>query len=172
MRQFIENRNMLIDKLEKREIDKVDFVLMNKEYFDNLGYTPEKEISSLEEGLFGYQYFNSYAKFHKMKARELKYGEPFIAHDHLKEADKLYKKKEAVTLKILEILGYKDIEAYYITSSSKSLRGRIFEILYHGDDKVILHSKDERIRQSLVKKGLFSKKTRESRIDSYIISLY
>jgi len=102
----------------------------------------------------------------------LKYKDPFVAVDHRKEADRLYKMKEQVTLEILKVYVRGPVEAYYIPMQSKSLGGRLFEIHFKDLDKVILHSMDPRVLKVLKKKGVFDENVRKSLIESYINSLY
>jgi len=172
LKEFFDHRDRLITALEGGEIDKAAFVRGNYEFFLSGDHGPYEKALTLEEGLYNYQYYNTVAKYLRIQARELKYKDPFVAVDHRKEADRLYKMKEQVTLEILKVYVRGPVEAYYIPMQSKSLGGRLFEIHFKDLDKVILHSMDPRVLKVLKKKGVFDENVRKSLIESYINSLY
>ena len=65
---FFKRRNELIKELSIRKIDKLSFLEKNYELIQNLNMKPLLNISSLEEGMYNYQYYNILAKFFKQKS--------------------------------------------------------------------------------------------------------
>ncbi len=172
LKAFEAHRTLLIGRLEKGEIDKTSFIQFNHEYFDQTDHEPCEDAPSVEQCLYNYQYYNTQAKYAKMQSMLLKYKDPFVAVDFRKQAEKIYRIKERVTEEMIEICKGQDIEAYYIKISSKSLKGKIFEIVFKELDQVILHSMDERVKKRLIKMNCFDNRVKKSIIDEYINSLY
>ena len=65
---FFKRRNELIKELSIRKIDKLSFLEKNYELIQNLNMKPLLNISTLEEGMYNYQYYNILAKFFKQKS--------------------------------------------------------------------------------------------------------
>lgn len=172
LKEFEKNRDNLISKLESAEIDKTEFIIANYEFFTTDNMEPYEKINEFSEGLYNYQYYNTMAKYLKMKSQELKYKDPFVAVDCRKKADKYYHKKELVTRKLLDLYQDRKLDAYYIDIDSKSLRGNLFEIVFLEYDRVILHSKDRIVLKKINSMQKFDKKYKKSMIDEYINSLY
>ena len=53
---FFKKRNELIQELSDKKIDKITFLEKNYELVQNLNMKPLLNISSLEEGMYNYQY--------------------------------------------------------------------------------------------------------------------
>lgn len=162
----------LIEALERGEQDKNSFIDANTEMYIHLELKEPKTIVSALDGLFYYQYYNTLAKHHQMRFRDLKYKDPFVAVDHRKLSEKLYAIKENITYRLLGAIDYKDLDAYYVKSDSKQLNRKLIEIVLVNEEKAILHSLDDRIIRSLKAKGLLSTEQRPSLIDSYINKRY
>ena len=173
IKQFMENRDRLIDQLETKEIGKNQFIEQNDIFFEKLLIEPSTDpLESFEEGMFNYQYYNTKAKGAKKLAFELKYKDPFKAKDLRDETNRFYKLKEIETRKLMKFVEYKGIRAYYIKSDSQSLNGELYEIVFDDYYRVILHSMDKSIKKLLMDKKIFDKRIRKSIIDAYINSLY
>lgn len=172
MKAFEKHREHLIDQLLAKECDKTEFVFRNYNFFNQEGQEPYEVVNTIEEGLYNYQYYNTMAKYARIMAKELKYKDPFVAVDFKKSAVKLYYKKEHVTTRLIELYDKGDMEAYFIKVSSKSLNGKLFEIVFKDLDRVILHSMNLNILKLLNKRKCFENKTKKSIIDDYINSLY
>ena len=69
---------------------------------------------------------------------------------------------------MLEYIGYKDVEAYFIHMKSKSLEGLIYEIRFNNHEKVVLHSKDRKILYKLKEANCFFDERMASVIDDYV----
>jgi hypothetical protein len=171
--EFREFRDRTIDDLLAKKVEKNEFIKNNLDFFNNLGYVPkEGKLHSMEEGIFNYQYYNTMAKEANMIARELKYKDPFKAKDLRDKALRYYKKKDRETVKMLNFINFKGVRAYYIKTQSVSLRNTIYEIIVDGYDRVVFHSTDEKIKQSLIMNKVFLLKQQKSIIDDYVNTLY
>lgn len=172
LKDFEKHRDMLINQLLSKEIDKTEFIKGNYNFFNEPGRDPYVNITNVDEGIYNYQYYNTFAKYDNMMAKELKYKDPFVAVEHRKRAEKYYFLKERVTERLIHLYGERSLKAYYISVASRSLKGKLFEIVFEELDKVILHSMDKNIHKSLIKMKKFDRKIQKSIIDDYINSLY
>lgn len=157
----------LIDQLEQGILNKESFIMENYQMLKTISRVGF-EISSVDEGIMKYHYFNTLAKKKMLEADLLEYRDPAAASKVKSEAFDLYLKKDRITLNLLEYVNYNDIEAYYIQMNSKHLEGTIYEIVFLNHDRVILHSKDRKILYKLRTSGCFSENWRESKIQTYV----
>ncbi|MFM1585363.1 DUF6648 family protein, partial [Helcococcus ovis] len=79
-----------------------------------------------------------------------------------------YYLKDQAILAMVELEDSSKIEAYYVSMHSKNLKDQIFEIYFKDREKVILHTKNENVKNLLISKKCFSYEIRQSLIDSYI----
>ena len=75
-------------------------------------------------------------------------------------------------MKILDILDYRGVTAYYISVRSKELKNKLFEIVLKDHNNTILHSTSELIKKRLIDEGVFESGTKKSLIDYYINHRY
>lgn len=171
---FANNRAMLIDMLEQRKLDKKEFLIQNVELMKRFSMTPYSSISSFEEGIFNYQYYNVLAKYCAMQLSELPRGKRGLRRERElnNKIDNYYREKDRATLLLLEWANYEAVEAYYIAMNSKSLDGVLYEIHFSRFNKAILHSKSSEIKKRLEEHRAFSEEKRISKIADYINSTY
>jgi len=165
-------RLTLIDQLESGLLSKEAFICENYEMFSDLeGDEPFRirmEIETFSEGVMKYHYFNTLAKKYMLDADAVEYREPEQCKRFRSLAYELYIKKDRIALAMLEHVAFKDVTAYYIRMNSKSLEGSIFEIDFLKEDRVVLHSRDPKMRYKLKSAGCFSEELRASKVESYI----
>lgn len=170
--KFINLRNKYIDMLEKGKITKLEFNRKNNEIYEKINLRPFTVLDSFEKALYNYNYYNSKAKM---------YLEMYNYYKRLKDARSIRKAKIAENNKLnnyfhkdealfwmLKNENSKFIEAYYINMYSKSLAEIIFEIHFLNREKIILHSKNPKIKKFLIELGCFSNELKDSLISSYI----
>lgn len=131
---------------------------------------PFKNIDTVLKGLFNYQYYNARAK-EKKQASTIKDLDKDEKREYLDSCNYFYGKKDRATLKVLELMEYKGVEAYFIKVRSKELKGKLFEIVLK-DYNIILHSTNELILKRLREEEVFSEGSRKSLIDGYINQRY
>ena len=131
---------------------------------------PFKNIDTVLKGLFNYQYYNARAKEKKQAStiRDLDYDEK---KDYLDSCNYFYGRKDQATLKVLQLLDFRDVEAYFIKVRSKDLKGKLFEIVIK-DYNMILHSTNDLILKRLREEGVFCEESKKSLIDGYINQRY
>ena len=169
MERYFQYRQGLMAQYKKGDMDKGEYLDRNLDEVLGLREKPFKYIDTLEKCLFNYQYYNAMEKKKKMTSNiqiNDKYRDRFA-----KEADYFYNKKDGATLKVLEILDYRDMEAYFIKTKSPYLKGKLFEILIEDYD-TILHSTSDYILDKLRYEHVFIEETRVSKIDHYINAKY
>lgn len=157
----------LINALDEGQLTKEDFILENyrmMENYQNITTT----VESVEEGIIKYHYFNTQAKKLMLEAEALIFRDERQSNRLKEKAYDLYVKKDHVTLKMIELMVYQNMEAYYIHMNSRHLEGQIFEICCHDYEKVVLHSKDRKILHKLRTAGCFVEDRRNSKIETYV----
>lgn len=167
---FFKKRNDLISELSQGKIDKISFLEKNYELIQNLNMKPLLNISSLEEGMYNYQYYNILAKFFKQKSqlysnnkkKQKKYNE------NLMKSNNYYAEKDKYLFKMIDFLDKDSSEAYFIDMNSKRLNSSLFEIVVKDVEFAIFHSMNEKILEKLNEKNIFVNETRISKIDDYV----
>lgn len=171
--QFFEQRRILIKRLEANELTKSEYVEETYAFIKSLNMEPSNgPVTSIEEGLYNYQYYNMLAKYYRQEAQALKYKDPFKAKDYRDLVEKYYKNKDSVTVKLLEYLEYKGVESYYVHIKSRNLRGRLIEIVLTDYDLAVLHTMNDHIIKKLKKNNVLRKGQHKSVIDDYINTKY
>lgn len=170
--KFISYRNGLIDKLETEEINKMQFIRKNYEYISKYNINPYSDIENVSQGILAYQYFNSTAKYLLSKAFEIELKSPRKAYELREDAFENYVYKNNVIKKVLELVNYINVEAFFIKMNSKALEGELFEIILKDYEKLIFHTKDQLILNRLKKNNCFLDEVKESVISEYINKKY
>mgnify|MGYP006892961287 CR=1 FL=1 len=167
---FFKKRNDLISELSQGKIDKIAFLEKNYELIQNLNMKPLLNISSLEEGMYNYQYYNILAKFFKQKSqlysnnknKQKKYNE------NLMKSNNYYAEKDKYLFRMIDFLDKDSSEAYFIDMNSKRLNSSLFEIVVKDVEFAIFHSMNEKILEKLNEKNIFVNETRISKINDYV----
>ncbi|AZR74774.1 hypothetical protein BBF96_01155 [Anoxybacter fermentans] len=172
--KFFTHREALIAQFSMGDISKREFIAANYDFVMSLGVKPFKNIDCLQKGFFNYHYYNILAKYRYMEARDIKRKGEYEKYYRkaIEEVNYYYRQKDLATLKILELIDFKNVEAYYIRVRSKFLKGELIEIILHDFEDLILHTKNERIREKLEQAGAFRYDNRKSVIDQYINQKY
>lgn len=168
--RYFNYRQSLIDQYIKGDMTKSEYLERNLDAVLGLNIKPFKNIDTLEKGLFNYQYFNALAKESKQMSYD--FSDREIKYEYMEKADYYYDKKDKATLKIIELLDYKGIEAYYIKVRSKNLKGKLFEIIINDYNNMILHSTNDYIAKRLKDNYILSDIEKKSIIDGYINQKY
>lgn len=162
-------RQGLINQYIKGDLTKSEYLSYNLDAVLSLDIKPFKNIDTVEKGLFNYQYYNAMAKNSRVKSSG--FDDYELKRESLEQAEFFYQKKDAATLKVLSLLDYNNISAYFIVVRSKHLKGKLFEIIINKYE-MILHSKSEIILERLRNERVFIEETRTSLIDGYINQKY
>lgn len=170
LEKYFRYRQSLIDQYVKGDMTKREYLQANYEAVVYNDIKPFKNIDTVLKGLFNYQYYNARAKEKKQAStiRDLSFDEK---KEYLDSCNYFYSRKDRATLKVLELLEYKGVEAYFIKVRSKELRGKLFEIILT-DYNMILHSTNELILKRLIEEEVFSEGSRKSLIDGYVNRRY
>ena len=170
LEKYFRYRQSLIDQYVKGDMTKREYLQANYEAVVYNDIKPFKNIDTVLKGLFNYQYYNARGKEKKQAStiRDLSFDEK---KEYLDSCNYFYSRKDRATLKVLELLEYKGVEAYFIKVRSKELRGKLFEIILT-DYNMILHSTNELILKRLIEEEVFSEGSRKSLIDGYINQRY
>lgn len=170
---FYRNRDSLIDALEQGEVDKVAYFEESLAYLRDIGFEPQPiETLDFDGAVIHYQYFNLMAKYNFMEEEAKVFNQPSQAQKHHDLGHDFYTKKDQVTLRLLELVNYQGIRAYYIVMQSKALEGQLFEIVFENESRIVLHSKDKRILYRLTAAGVFDEAIQPSTIHEYVNTRY
>ena len=173
LRGFFEHRTRLILELESGQLTKRSYIERCHDYFEESGSKPYKpEAKHFDEGLFNYQYFNTYAKYYQMLLDDSFLADRDLMRRYERKVDEYYRLKDQATLEMLELTNYCAVEAYYLDMRSGRLSGRLFEIVFTDRPLAILHSMDARIQRRLQMKGCFEQVPKKSLIDTYVNTKY
>lgn len=168
--KYFRYRQSLIDQYIKGDMTKREYLEMNYNAVVYNDIKPFKNIDTVDKGLFNYQYYNALAK--EMKSMSKAYNDDIeIKKDYIEKSNYYYSKKDRATLKVLELLDFKGVNAYFIKVHSKALKGKLFEILLPERD-MVLHSTNELILKRLKEEFVFEDGSKKSVIDSYINQRY
>ncbi len=162
LQRYFRYRQALIDQYSKGDLTKKEYLNKNLDAVLSLKEEPFKRVDSVEKGLFNYQFFNALAKEAAMEAKS--------SFDR-GQADYYYYRKDGATMRILELIEFKNVESYFIRVRSRELKNRLFEIILKNTD-IILHSTSEAILNRLREEQCFSEGVRKSVIDWYINHRY
>ena len=172
LKNFIKLRTELIEKLEAKSIDKQEFIIKNYEYFIRIAAKPFIKVDNIEKGIFNYQYYNSIAKFYVLEKKlTSKFNRKKILSLEHKIND-MYEKKNQSILSCISIINYKNIDAYYIESSSNKLNNLLYEIVLLDYKYAIFHSTSSFIIQKLNQNAIIVKFLQRSLIEDYINTKY
>lgn len=172
--KFFTNREALITQFSMGDLTKREFITANYNFVMSLNDNPFNKIDCLQKGFFNYHYFNILAKYRYMEARDIKKrgGLEKYYKKALDEVNYYYRQKDRATIRILELIDFENIEAYYIKVRSKFLKGDLIEIVFKDFDNLILHTRNDRIKKRLDYAGAFKDENRKSVIDQYINQKY
>lgn len=165
-------RKESIGLLDESKIDKDEFLNLNYNFIKKLDLKPFSQISTAKEAIYNYQYYNIMAKRSNQMALTFISKKKKKYQQEINNRENYYYLKDLATEKLLELIDYKDIEAYFIKLKSKRLTGEIFEIYLKDFDKLILHSKNKNLLQKLKERECFLDEAKISMIDSYVNKSY
>lgn len=167
--KFLYLRNYYIDLLESKAINKLEFNHKNNEIFEKINLRPFTVLDSFEKALFNYNYYNSKAKLaHEDYKFYMESGNKRKAKIANNNKINFYTMKDIAIESMLLLEQFLDIEAYYIHMHSKNLSTEIYEILFYKKERVILHTKNPKIKKLLHTNNCFSEDIKDSLIASYI----
>ncbi len=166
LQKYFNYRQALIDQYVKGDMTKREYLDKNLDAVLSLNIKPFKNADTVDKALFNYQYYNAMAKDCKMCA----YGD--YEYQFQEQTDYFYAQKDKATMRVLQLLDYTGVRAYYISVRSKELKNKLFEIVLTEYNNVILHSTNESIRNRLIEEGCFENGTKKSLIDYYINHRY
>lgn len=170
LQRYFRYRQSLIEQYEKGDMTKSEYLIENFNAVVSLGIKPFKNIDTVDKALFNYQYYNAMAKEVKMQSRAIKFSEQEKLYTE--QLNYYYNKKEYATLKVLELLDYKNVEAYFIKVRSKYLKGKLFEIIIKDYENMILHCSSDLVLKRLREEFVFDENIKKSLIDDYINQKY
>jgi hypothetical protein len=171
--QFFKNRDHLIDLYGNGDMTKTEFVEENYKFIMSLNFEPftDEKLSS-EECLYNYQYYNILAKYENLQSQEFGVFDQRSIDAHKEKEFEYYALKDEATLKLLECVRYKNVEAYFLNVESNRLCGQLFEIVFRDIHRAIFHSMNLKILKKLRNHGVFSPVYKDSVIHAYVNSLY
>lgn len=170
IQKYFKYRQGLIEQYKKGDMTKREYLEMNYDAVVNNEIKPFKNIDTVEKGLYNYQYYNALAK--QMKSLSTQNGIDFeMKKYYYEQSNYFYNKKDKATLKVLKMIDYKNVNAYFIKIRSHYLKGKLFEIVLNDYD-MILHSTSLLILENLRNECVFYEESRQSLIDNYVNTRY
>ena len=171
LKKYFNYRQALIDQYIRGDMTKREYLNRNLDAVLALNIKPFKNVDTVDKGLFNYQYYNAMAKDAKMEA--YKYADKERAGVYNEKSNHYYYMKDKSTLRVLSLLNFIDVKAYFIKVRSKELKNKLFEIVIENDgSSVILHSRSSVILNRLREENCFVEGVKHSLIDTYINHRY
>jgi len=170
IQKYFRYRQALIDQYLKGDMTKREYLQKNFDAVMNNDIGPFENIDTVEKGLYNYQYYNALAK--EMKTASTGDIDWEMKKDYRSRSAFYYHQKDTATKRVLNMIDYRGVEAYFVKVKSKALKGRLFEIVCRDCYGMILHSTNIRILEELRKEGVFLEGSRVSLIDGYINQRY
>lgn len=165
--RFFNSRQSLIEQYNKGDLTKQEFIEENYNFLLSMNTKPFSRIDNIKKGIFNYHYYNIIAKYWQKRAHEQ--GRYTLQReDFADKAEYYYSKKDNVTLRILKLMDFKNIDAYYVKVKSQNLKNKLIEIVLNDYDNIILHTKNENIKNRLKEEKILQDKKKISLVDSYI----
>ncbi len=131
---------------------------------------PFQNIDNVEKGLYNYQYYNAMAK--QRKALSTQRGLDYeLKREYREQSDYYYSRKDKATLRVLNLMDYRGVTAYFVQVKSRFLKGKLYEIVLE-DNEMILHSTSPLILKRLREEGVFQETSKKSIIDGYVNQRY
>lgn len=169
LQKYFNYRQALIDQYIKGDMTKREYLERNLDAVLSLNIKPFKNVDTVDKALFNYQYYNAMAKDAKINTTGYTNGE---YEKILQEKSAYYySQKDRATMRVLQLLDFVNVKAYFIKVKSKYLRNKLFEIILE-DSNTVLHSSNEAILNRLKEEQVFSEGVKRSVIDSYINQRY
>lgn len=169
--QFLKNRQNLIDQYTKGDLSKDEFIEANYNCINALDIKPFQKVDNVKKAIYNYQYYNVLAKYHQKRAHDVNKRND-SHYDFIELSNYFYSKKDSVTQKLIKILDFQGIEAYFVKVKSPTLKHKLFEIVLKDYDNIILHSTSVNILNQLIYENVFINEERKSLIDNYINQKY
>lgn len=171
---FFENRSFLIAQLESGDLNKTQFLSANLDFLQRIGAKPFMKLDSMEKGIFNYQYYNIMAKYYISSAEDIERRgkHPKIAMSFRNKASDQYHKKNITVSKMLKLINYENVDAYFVKSKSKKLNNVLYEIVFYDYKEAIFHSTADWLLDILKENGCFIDGKYKSLIDDYINTKY
>lgn len=167
-------RDSLIQQFVKGDMTKREFLIANFEFIQNMNKQPFTRIDCFEKGFYNYQYYNTMAKYYRMEAADLKnnFKHPEAFSKCIEQSNLYYSKKDKTIMRILEVIDYKNVDAYFVKVKSSYLKNRLVEIVFKDYDNVIFHTRSPWLTQKLMDEGILCGGVKKSLIDLYINQKY
>ncbi len=169
LQKYFNYRQALIDQYIKGDMTKREYLERNLDAVLSLNIKPFRNVDTVDKALFNYQYYNAMAKDANINITgysDKEYEQ--ILHE---KSNYYYNQKDRATMRVLELLNYTNVRAYFIKVKSKYLKNRLFEIILE-DTNTVLHSSNEVILKRLKEENVFTDGVKRSVIDSYINQRY
>ncbi len=163
---FEHKRLALIHELEAGTINKTEFLSRSYELFDGALYSEPDIISSIEQGVFYYFYFNTMAKTYMTRSKGDSTGKnAYISNEY-------YQIKENVLISLIKLFKDEELSSYYVKTDSVKLKNNLVEILVKTREKLIFHTLNPKTIGILKRRGLLEPRLQNSAIESYINKKY
>lgn len=170
LQKYFNYRKSLIDQYVKGDMSKREYLDKNLDAVLALNIKPFKNVDNIDKGLFNYQYYNAMAKEAKITSRVCSDYEIYKMYNE--KSNYYYSQKDKATMRVLQLMDFQGIRAYFIKVKSQELKNKLFEIILDNKSNMILHSSNEVILKRLKEEGVFESTVKTSVIDSYINQRY
>lgn len=168
LKEYLEFRNKCLDELTEGTLSKESFITTMFDFFNDHNLSAIKNVTSFDEALYNYQYYNVRAKMDMMEFKDYEMRDLQYALSCRDRAFEDYRQKDIMILKMLDLEGYEHVKGFFIKMNSVDLEGELFEVVFTDKERVIFHTKDRRILRRLRNNNCFNEELQESLISEYV----
>ncbi|SMP46439.1 DUF6648 family protein [Anoxynatronum buryatiense] len=173
-KEYADIRESLIFQYKKGDLSKKEYIRESYDLLLRYEASPFQNVDSFDKAVFNYHYYNTMAKYIKMKADELRQKEKHqdLYRQMIQRKDRYYHQKDRTSWCAVKLLDFSGIEAYHIKVTSRFLKESLLEIIFFDHPEVVFHSRGKWLKEQLEKEGLFLDGTRRSVIEHYVNERY
>lgn len=171
---FFEQRSSLIVQFKNGDISKREFLEYNYDLVRRTNLKPFLRVDTYEKGMYNYQYYNVFAKYYTMLAKEIRNTRKHQRYYkyYLNKGNNYYHEKDRAILSLLKFLKFEGVESYFVKVESRLLKDKLYEIVLLNYKEAIFHSKAIWLLDILKAEGIFTETKKRSLIDEYINEKY
>ena len=126
--KFLQHRQSLLFQYKMGDLTKNEFIDENFYTIESLGIKPFKRVDNIKKAIYNYHYYNALAKFYYRQAKEFPKRSK-QRNTYLEQSDSYYYEKDKVTMTLLRLLDYENVDAYFVSQDQRNCRTSYLRLL-------------------------------------------
>ena len=123
-REYADIRESLIFQYKKGDLSKKEYIRESHDLLLRYEASPFQNVDNFDKAVFNYHYYNTMAKYTKMKADELRQKEKHqdLYRQMIQRKDRYYHQKDHTSWHAVKLLEFYRVEAYFIKVNAQFLK--------------------------------------------------